>query len=800
MPFSFERDTFLILDGGMGTLLQQRGLTAGELPEVWNKTHPEVLKDIHLQYLRAGSQVVYTNTFGLNRFKFKGQEQLVPELAVLAAQNARAACEQIKSEQPGKEAYVALDLGPTGRLLKPVGDLGFEDCVTAYAEVVRAAAPHCDLVAVETMTDPYEMKAAILAVKENCELPILATAAVNEQGKLLSGLDATGLVALLEGLNVNALGLNCGADPRLLKPVIEELVSAISIPLVLKLNAGLPHQDKGQTVFDMEPDAFAEMMADYAALGVQALGGCCGTTPAHLAALSKALHGLPYKKPVEKTDTILCSYGRTLKAEGPVLIGERINPTGKKAMQAALREKDFNWMRRQAIIQEEQGAQMLDINVGLPGIDEALTMAQVTRAVQEVSLLPVQIDAGKPEVLESGLRAVNGKALINSVTGKEDSLLAVLPLVKKYGGVIAGLTLDEDGIPDTAEGRLQVARKIVAACEKQGIKRKDIVIDPLCMTISADSEAARVTLSALKMIKEELGVKTMLGVSNISFGLPNRQAVNAGFLSLALEAGLDFAIINPGSDLMMAAYDAHLLLSGQDKGAARYIARQAGKDIAVSAKTEGAGVSPAAQPREGLTHAILKGLKEDAARLTKDALEKEDAMALINGTLIPALTRVGDEFAAGTLFLPQLMMSADACAASFEVVRGHLPGDSARSGHKIVIATVKGDIHDIGKNIMRALLENHGYRVIDLGKDVDHETVVETCLRENCRLVGLSALMTTTVESMKTTIALLKERCPDTRVMAGGAVLTAEYARAIGTDFYGKTAMDAVNYAKAVFG
>lgn len=800
MPFTAHKNDFLILDGGMGTQLQKKGLKAGELPELWNINQPDVIKGIHLDYLRSGADVVYINTFGLNRFKFKGQAHTVGELAAAAARNAREACLQHEKET-GKKAFVALDIGPTGRLLKPVGDLDFEDCVSAYQELVIAAAPLCDLVVVETMTDPYEMKAAILAAKENCDLPVFATAAVDEQGKLLSGLDAKGLVALLEGLRVNALGLNCGADPRLLRPVIEDLVQAASFPLILKLNAGLPHQVDGKTVFDMGPKDFGQLMAGYAALGVQALGGCCGTTPEHIRELKTALKDIQYQQPVPKNDTLLCSYGRTVRAGLPLLIGERINPTGKKAMQAALRERDFNWMRRQAIIQEEQGADLLDINVGLPGVDEAGLMAEVVRAVQEVSQLPLQIDAGKPEVLESGLRAVNGKALINSVTGKEDSLSAVLPLVKKYGGVIAGLTLDESGIPQTAEGRLEIARKIVSRCEQEGIPKKDIVIDPLCMTVSADSKAAKVTLKALKLIKDTLQVKTMLGVSNISFGLPNRQAVNAGFVTLALNAGLDFAIINPGSELMMAAFDTYLLLSGQDEGARRYIKNQTGREAAMTASNVTNQAQKDDKAEDGLTHAIIRGLKEDAARLTRAALETKDAMEVINQILVPALTRVGDDFAKGTLFLPQLMMSADACAASFEVVREKLPKEADQNIKKdtIVIATVKGDIHDIGKNIVRALLENHGYHVLDLGKDVDHEKVVSACQREDCRLVGLSALMTTTVESMAETIRLLRENCPDTKIMVGGAVLTAEYAKSIGADFYGKTAMDSVDYAKAVF-
>ncbi len=802
MAFSMDRHEFLILDGGMGTQLQSSGLPLGDLPEMLNLTQKELIIGIHLDYLRAGAQVVYTNTFGLNPYKFKGQGPTVAEVAVAAAQNARAACALYAKENPNRETFVALDLGPTGRLLAPIGDLAMEDCIAAYAQVVRAAAPDCDLVVVETMNDPYELKAAILAVKENCGLPIIATAAVNEQGKLLSGMDAFGLVALLEGLSVCALGLNCGADPRLLLPVVEELCQAASLPLVLKLNAGLPHQVKGQTVFDMSPADFGSLIAEYAALGVLALGGCCGTTPQHIQALSQALQGVPFVAPTPKDDTLLCSYGKTIRVTAPLLIGERINPTGKKAMQAALSARDFNWMRRSAIVQEEQGADLLDINVGMPGLDEVALMAQVTRAVQEVSLLPVQIDAGKPEVLESGLRVVNGKALINSVTGKADSLNAVLPLVKKYGGVIAGLTLDEDGIPDTAKGRLFIARKIVERCEEFGIKRKDIVIDPLCMTISADPMAATVTLEALSMIKQELGVKTMLGVSNISFGLPNRQAVNAGFLTLALQAGLDFAIVNPGSELIMAAHDAYLLLSGQDEGARNYIARQSGRELSMVGQGTGAKLAPGQLTGDALSQAIIKGMKEDAGLLCADMLLTTPPMTLINETLIPALTRVGDEFAKGTLFLPQLMMSADACAAAFEVVRAQLPPKEAGEGseRKIVIATVKGDIHDIGKNILRALLENHGYLVIDLGKDVAFETVVEACQRENCRLVGLSALMTTTVESMKSTIALLKQTCPDTKIMVGGAVLTADYARDIGADFYGKTAMDAVGYAKTVFG
>lgn len=798
--FSFAREDYLFLDGGMGTQLQAAGIQPGEIPEVRSVTTPELVQRIHEEYLRAGADMVYANTFGLNRLKLEGSGYSVQEVAAASAQAARAACGKVSAET-GRTRYVALDIGPTGRLLKPVGDLAFETCVDIYREVIQAAAPLCDAIAIETMTDPYEMKAAILAAKECCGLPILATVAVDESGRLLSGLEVEGVVALLEGLRVSALGLNCGADPRVLKPTIQRLLTAASLPVVLKLNAGIPHQAEGKTVFDMRPLAFGEMMKEYAALGVQGLGGCCGTTPQHIAALKSAMEGVPFHKPTEKQDTLLCSFGQWLKVENPVLIGERINPTGKKAMQQALRGRDFNWMRRQAITQEEQGAHMLDVNVGLPDIDEKGMMADVVRAVQEVCALPLQIDASKPEVLESGLRAVNGKAMINSVSGKEDMLRDVLPLVAKYGGVIAGLTLDDQGIPDTAEGRLQIAEKIVTACLAHGIPKKDIVIDPLCMTISADSQAANTTLEALRLIKEKLGVKTMLGVSNISFGLPNRQMVNTAFFTLALKAGLDFAIINPGSDLMMSAYDATLLLNGQDEGARRYIQRQSGREVTVAPASAANAPAANAAGEHPLRYAVLKGLKEDAVAATRDALISTDAMGVINDILIPALNDVGDDFARGTLFLPQLMMSADASAAAFEVVRGLLPtGSDGHGKGTVVVATVKGDIHDIGKNIVRALLENYGFRVVDLGKDVDHDQVVAACLRENCRLVGLSALMTTTVDSMKETILLLRKACPQTKVMVGGAVLTKEYADMIGADFYAKGAMDSVHYAQEILG
>lgn len=796
--FTFTRNDFLVLDGGMGTQLQAAGMQPGEIPEARSILTPEIVTTIHENYLQAGAQVVYANTFGLNRLKLKDSPYTVEEVAKASLQAARTACDNVAA-QTGIPRYVALDLGPTGRLLKPVGDLGFEECVDIYAQVIRAAAPLCDLIAIETMTDPYEMKAAVLAAKENCDLPILATVAVDENGRLLSGLEVEGVVALLEGLRVGALGLNCGADPRVLKPFIQQLVAASSLPVVLKLNAGIPHQEGGKTVFDMAPEAFGAMMREYAALGVQGLGGCCGTTPAHIAALKKAIEDVPFTQPTEKEGTLLCSFGQWFEAKTPIIIGERINPTGKKNMQQALRQRDFNWMRKQAIAQEEQGAHMLDVNVGLPDINESAMMADVVRAVQEVCALPLQIDASKPEVLESGLRAVNGKAMINSVSGKKDILASVLPLVAKYGGVIAGLTLDDQGIPETAEGRLKVAEKIVNACLQWGIPKKDIVIDPLCMTISADSQAANTTIQALRLIKEKLGVKTMLGVSNISFGLPNRQMVNAAFFTLALQAGLDFAIINPGSDLMMSAYDATMLLTGRDEGARQYIHRQSGREISLTMPDKPqAVVEGGSHP---LTYAVLKGLKDDAVAATKDALKSMDAMAVINDILIPALNLVGDDFAKGTLFLPQLMMSADASAAAFEVVRALLPtsGDGQGKG-TVIVATVKGDIHDIGKNIVRALLENYGFRVLDLGKDVAHEAVVEACQREHCKLVGLSALMTTTVDSMRETIRLLRSACPDTKIMVGGAVLTKDYAAMIDADFYAKGAMDSVHYAQEILG
>ncbi|MBR6220536.1 MAG: homocysteine S-methyltransferase family protein [Clostridia bacterium] len=788
----------LYWDGGTGSLLQARGLRGGELPERWNLTHPDVMREVALGYYRAGSDVVNSNTFGANRLHYPDPEEL---RAIVAAGVEHVAWARRAAGREG-DAYISLDIGPTGRLLKPMGDLDFDDAVAIFGEVMRVGeAAGADLILIETMNDTLELKAAVLAAKEYTHLPVCATCVFDEKGKLLTGGTPESLVALLEGLRVDGLGVNCGLGPAQLLPFVKRMLAASSLPVIVSPNAGLPRVENGKTVYDLSAEHFAEAMADVARAGAHALGGCCGTTPEYIAREIEATRDIPFAPPVRKRRTVVGSFSRVVEiGPRPVIVGERINPTGKKKLQQALRERDLDALVALGLSQEDSGAQVLDVNVGLPGIDEADMMAAVVPKLQSVSALPLQIDSSSPEALERGLRLYNGKPLINSVNGKRESLDAVLPLAAKYGGVLIALPLDEGGIPATAEGRVAVARRIVEEAAKHGIAREDIVVDGLAMTVSADSESARVTLQTLRRVRDELGLHTVLGVSNISFGLPQREAINAFFFTMALESGLSLAIINPGSAAMMAAYRAWLALSGQDPQCAGFIAaygRQAGSLFAAGAALQGAS---APQAGDSLADCVRFGLVERAAQQTRAQLNAgQDPMALINGALIPALDEVGKGFEAGTLFLPQLLMSADAAKAAFAVVKEALSGQPQAVRGTLILATVKGDIHDIGKNIVKVLLENYGYRVIDLGKDVAPEAVVEAALRHGVRLVGLSALMTTTVASMEETIRRLRESCPGVKVLVGGAVLTQAYADQIGADGYAKDAMDAVRYADAVF-
>ena len=781
----------LFLDGGTGTSLQKLGLKAGERPETWNLLHPERIESLHRAYLDAGADIIYTNTFGANRLKYpEGGEFSLEEVvksAVKIAKRAQIACGREDS------SWVALDIGPSGKLLRPLGDLDFEDAVALFAEVVRyGAEAGADLVVIETMGDSYELKAAVLAAKENSSLPIIATCAFDERARLLTGGTPEAVTALLEGLRVDALGLNCGLGPREMLPIAERFAAAASLPVAAAPNAGLPRQVEGRTVFDLSPVDFAEGMARIAGAGAQLLGGCCGTTPEHIAALVERCRELPFAEPVRKRRTVVSSFSTAVElGAGPVIVGERINPTGKPRLKEALRAGNMDYLLSEGAAQEDAGAQILDVNVGLPGVDEPAMLERAVCALQGVTGLPLQLDSSDARALERAMRRYNGKPMINSVSAKAESMAAVFPLIQKYGGVVVGLALDEGGIPETPEGRVECAERIYETAAEYGIAREDVVIDTLTLTVSSEPQAAQTTLEALRRI-HAAGGRTILGVSNVSFGLPAREKVNSAFLTLALEAGLDCAIMNPLSAAMMSAWRAFAVLTARDARCEDYIAHESGAEA--KPQTPTAGLTLGACIEKGLADAA----SAEARRLVAGGSEP---LGVINSELIPALDRVGKGFETGSIYLPQLLMSAEAAGAAFEALKSGMKGERG-SGYpgKIVIATVKGDIHDIGKNIVRALLENYGFDVRDLGKDVPPEAVLEAASKEGVRLVGLSALMTTTVAAMEETIRLLRERLPDVKIMVGGAVLTEDYAKQIGADFYGRDAMASVRYAKEICG
>lgn len=782
----------LFFDGGMGTLLQEKGLLAGELPETWNLTHPDAVMEIHKAYYEAGSDLVLANTFGANAWKFHDDRYTIEEVIRSAMELAKKAQ---KEADTGRETYIALDMGPTGKLLKPMGDLEFEDAVEAFGEAAFLGEKYgADVIHIETMSDTYEVKAAVLGAKENTSLPVFVTLIFDEKGKLLTGGDIRSAVAMLEGLRVDAIGLNCGLGPEQMLPLVRELREATSLPIIVKPNAGLPKQKDGQTYYDVRPDAFAEWMGKIVKEGACVIGGCCGTTPDHIRAMigrCKEMQVLPL---VEKKDTVVSSYGQSvLIGDKPVIIGERINPTGKKKFKEALKNKDMDYILREAITQQEKGAHILDVNVGLPDIDEAEMMCQVISELQSVTSLPLQIDTVDGDAMERAMRIYNGKPMINSVSGKKESMDLVFPLVKKYGGVVVGLTLDEHGIPATAKERAEIAGRIIEEAATYGIKPKDIVIDVLTMTISSEKEGAKTTLEALRLVRERYGVRTVLGVSNISFGLPSRPIINSFFYAMAMQNGLSAGIINPSSADMMKAYDAYCALMNYDDNCERYISKYTVQPEVIKQSVK--------KEQSSLRSAIERGLKEEAYNMTRELVKEREPLAIIQEELIPALNVVGDGFEKGTLFLPQLLMSADAAKISFSVIREVMEGTGVKeeAKEKIILATVKGDIHDIGKNIVKVLLENYGFDVIDLGKDVAPETIVACAVKEEVRLVGLSALMTTTVASMEETIRQLRRTKPDCKVMVGGAVLNQEYADMIGADFYGKDAMQSVHYAQEFF-
>ena len=800
----------LYCDGGMGSLLQAAGLAAGELPERWNISHPEVITDVHRKYLAAGADIMTTNTFGANRLKYDkdGELKAIVEAAIA---NARKAVEE------AGRGYVALDLGPTGKLLKPLGDLPFEAAVSLYKEVVSiGAAAGADLVLIETMSDSYELKAAVLAAKEagidpktGERLPIFATVIYDEKGKLLTGGNVESTVALLEGLGVDVLGINCGLGPEQMKDILADILKVSSTPVLVNPNAGLPRSENGKTVYDVDPKDFAAVMEEIVRMGAVITGGCCGTTPDHIHAMVELTKDIPVQMPEKKHRTVISSYSQAVVFDKKtIIIGERINPTGKSKFKQALRDHNLEYILREGVTQQDNGADVLDVNVGLPEIDEPSMMEDVVKELQAVIDLPLQLDTSSAEAMERGLRVYNGKPLINSVNGKKEVMEQIFPLVAKYGGVVVGLCLDEDGIPETAQGRIAVGKKIIDTAATYGIGPEDIILDGLCMTVSSDSQGAIVTLETLRKIRDELGGKSVLGVSNISFGLPQREIINGAFFTMAMESGLSAAIINPNSEAMMRAYYSFNALMNLDPQCSEYISiysgQTAGLGQTIGKGGNGAGGSGTAgnggAGAGSLGNAIERGLKEVAVESVTALLKEKEALDVINEEIIPALDHVGKGFEKGTVFLPQLLMSAEAAKAAFEVIKNAMAGSGETQEKKgtIILATVKGDIHDIGKNIVKVLLENYSYDVIDLGKDVPPETVVEEAVSRHVPLVGLSALMTTTVPSMEETIKQLRESAPWVKVMVGGAVLTQEYADTIGADAYCKDAMASVHYAETV--
>ncbi len=789
----FLENNIVIFDGGMGTLLQEKGLPVGELPESWNITHPETIKDIHKAYFDAGSNVVSTNTFGANSLKFSDSE--LEAIIEAALNNAKMAKAESNSK---KEKFIALDIGPLGKLLKPLGDLDFEDAVSIFKKTATLGEKYgADLIIIETMNDSYETKAALLAAKEASNLPVIVSNAYGEDGKLMTGTNPSAMVALLEGLGADALGANCSLGPKQLSPVIAELLENASIPVILQPNAGLPRVENGETVFDVSAEDFANEVLALIKKGVRLAGGCCGTTPQYIKKLSEAIADIKPQKIEKKNKTVVSSYTHSVCfGERPILIGERINPTGKKRFKQALIDNDMDYILSEGTKQEESGADILDVNVGLPEIDEEKLLTSAVSELQAITNLPLQIDTADIGALSSALRRYNGKPMINSVNGKKESMEAVFPLQKKYGGVVVALTLDESGIPASAEGRIAIAKKILKTAESYGIDKKDIIFDTLAMTISADKNAANATLKALNYIKNELGCHTSLGVSNVSFGLPGRDAINGIFFALALENGLSAAIINPYSLDIKKAYYAFCALKGLDENCEKY--------ITAAASFASASVLPEqiSLPQEDysseLQKAISKGFKERSAELTRALLEENEPLEIVNKEIIPALNFVGKGFEEKTVFLPQLLMSAEAAKSSFEVIKSEMATEETEDKGVFVIATVKGDIHDIGKNIVKLLLENYGFKVIDLGKDVEPQKIAEAVIREKAPLAGLSALMTTTVPAMEETIKLIKKEAPWCKIVVGGAVLTKEFAKKIGADKYAKDAMETVRYAETI--
>jgi len=777
----------LFFDGAMGSMLQKMGLKTGELPEKLNITASEIIIDIHSQYLLAGADIISTNTFGAYTTKYDNVEQIINA----AVKNAKTAIKNTGLN----DKYIALDMGSMGKLLKPLGELEFEQCYEIFkTSAIAGEKAGADLVILETISDTYEAKSAILAIKENTNLPIICTMTFDEKGFALTGADVLTMTTLLEGLNVDALGINCGLGPKQIKILFNELIKYASIPILLQPNAGLPKVINGVTYYDIQADEFAKYMKEFALSGAWLLGGCCGTTPEHIKKTVQLCKNIIPPHVTEKNITVLSSYSKSvIIGEKPIIIGERINPTGKKKFKEALINKNMDYIVNEAITQTENKADVLDVNVGLPEINEQELMVEAIKLIQSTVNTPLQIDSSTPEVLEKALRIYNGKPLVNSVNGKKEMMEKIFPIVKKYGGVIVGLTLDENGIPPTAQGRFDIAEKILKTAESYGISSKNIIIDTLTLTVSAQQKESKETIKALKLVKEKLGLKTILGVSNISFGLPNRQFINTTFLTLALYNGLDACIINPTSEAMTATINAFNVLSGADNGCIKYIKSYSQENSNISSLNS--------ETYSSLYDLIIKGLKNNSFDETKKLLENNQPIDIINKSIVPALDVVGNGYESGKMFLPQLIMSAETAKNAFNAIQQYMKKNNTVNKKRglIIIATVEGDIHDIGKNIVKALLENYGFEVVDLGKDVPVETVTDSVIKYNAKLVGLSALMTTTVVNMEKTIKEIRKISNDCKIMVGGAVLNEDYAKIIGADFYGKDALASVSYAQKIF-
>ena len=780
----------VFLDGAMGTQLQSLGLRLGELPERRNLTDPATIADIHRAYFLAGADVAYTNTFGANSLKL-GED--VEEVVAAGVRCAKEGAQGLENK------FVALDVGPTGKLLKPLGDLDFEDAVKIFGRTIAAGVrAGVDLIAIETMNDLYELKAAVLAAKEYGEgLPIIATCVFGEDGKMMTGASPEAVVALLEGMGVAALGLNCSLGPEEMLPIARRFLKCASVPVIVKPNAGLPHEESGRTVYSVGAEQFALAIKTAVKEGVRVVGGCCGTTPQYISAIKEEVEGLRPLPLTQKNLTVVCSYTDAVYFGGaPVLIGERINPTGKKRLKQALKEGDMAYILSEAVSQEERGAHILDVNVGLPELDEPAVLARAVCEIQSVCSLPLQIDTSDPVAMERAMRIYNGKPLVNSVSGKKEVMDAVFPLVKKYGGTVIALTLDEEGIPSAAEGRIRIAHRILEEAAKYGIGKNDIIFDTLAMAVSADSGAARAATDALRYLRHTMGVNTSLGVSNISFGLPNRDFINGTFFAMALASGLSAAIFNPNSQEMIKTYKSFCALYGYDTGCLNYIeyAQSVQSSIVSAAQSDKAQTSEG----KGLGYCIERGLKGEAEEAARQLIKEYAPLDIINQHIIPALDVVGQRFENKTLFLPQLLMSAEAASGAFEVIKTAFGNNGNSKKLRIVIATVRGDIHDIGKNIVKTLLQNYGFNVYDLGKDVPASAIVSKAIEVGAQVVGLSALMTTTVASMRDTIALLNKEYPACRTLVGGAVLNPEYAAMIGATKYAKDAMESVRYCEEV--